>query len=364
MRPDEPKLFLYSKILEWSWDLLPDSFRNGLEQYLFYVSPAVPVHLSRSSEDGVPWYVFRAGTGVAFVSCFVVTAVWNLLNGTWSGTEPNRLYFSRDINNLLQYTFICPTIVGLSVALVCLTLTSWPRLSAASERVRAPKPIARPASLASILLFILLSAALISANYLRECLDPSIYHRVGWYVREVTSGGVRVLGGLGVYYIILNYTLLVTCLAGVFSYLSLSVACVRVGPGIADYPSMAPELSFDDIKQSLSAFTNGYLLAKLLTAALMLNTFAWRWEHPVGSLNMSGMGLGMSVLGVFFVSVPRYYVELEWFRYKTRTLQSAKTAPNQDDATSVDDLRPFSTKLWVYIVDVLLISGFITSFWW
>jgi hypothetical protein len=241
--------------------------------------------------------------------------------------------------------------------------TSYPRLSAASDRVQAPKPLARPAPIASVLLFILLSAALGTANFIRECLDPSIYHRVGWYVREVTPDGIRVLGGLGVWYVILNFTLGVVVLAGAFSYLALCVACIRVGHGLADYSPTAPELTFEELKSNLSTFTSGYLLAKLLTASLMLNSITWRWEHPVGSLNMIGMGLILSIVGVFFVSVPRYYVELEWLRYKERALQSPAATTTDGAVTRVDDLRPFGTKVWVYFADGLLISGFIVNFW-
>jgi hypothetical protein len=363
IRPDEPKLFFYAAFLEHIWDRIPNRFRKLLEQYLFQISPDVPAVLSRESESGVPWYAFRAGAGGAFIFTFVVTAIWNLFNGTWSGTEPNRLYFSRDITNLVEYAFLCPLHVGLSAALICLMFTSYQRLVATSELVRSPTPPARPAAIASVVLFILLSGAIGTANFMRECLDPTIYHRVGWYVREVMPGGVRVLGGLGVWYVILNFVLGVVVLAGAFSYLALSVACIRVGHGLADYSPAEPELAFADLKSNLSTFTNGYLLAKLLTATLMLNSITWRWEHQVGSLNVIAMGLILSVVGVFFLSVPRYYVELEWLRYRARILQNRQATAARETEMQVDDLRPFKTKVWVHLADGLLISGFIVSFW-
>jgi hypothetical protein len=69
--------------------------------------------------------------------------------------------------------------------------------------------------------------------------------------------------------------------------------------------------------------------------------------------------MALSLFGVFFVSIPRYYIELEWFRLKVRR------AKESQDFTEIrhDDLRPFNTRLIAYIVDVFLISGFIGSFW-
>ena len=359
LRKLEPKLFMYGWLLEKAWRRLPYRLRNGLDEYLFRVSPSIPARLSTTSDDGIPWYAFRAGAGVTFVLCFAVTAAWSMLDGTWSGNDPERLYFSHDLADLIEYIFICPVYVGASVALVSLAIYRWSSLSDAAGMVKAAQREGRPAAAASIILVILVLAAVITTQFIKECLNPSVYGRTAWYVDRVTADGARVLSGLGLYYAILNYSLLVACLAGGSAYLALSLACIRVGHGIA--ACSTPKLTFHELQLRLSTFTSAYLLAKLLTGALICNVFTWELQHPKHSLNMKLLGLVLSIVGVFIVSVPRYYVELEWFRYKLRCSQNASPSDSAMAAIA-EDIRPFSTKMAAHFIDTFLISGFIVSF--
>jgi hypothetical protein len=95
----------------------------------------------------------------------------------------------------------------------------------------------------------------------------------------------------------------------------------------------------------------------------MLNAYTWRWSHPQGSYNLILMGLALSFFGVIFVSIPRYYLELQWFW--------ARIAQQPDER--YEDLRswnlpfigPWDRKptLVAHVLDTLLIGGFIASFW-
>jgi len=210
-----------------------------------------------------------------------------------------------------------------------------------------------------LLLVVLVSVStFFSVNYILECLNPTIYPKVGWYISKTTENGTRILGGLGIYYTILTFILTTISIMGLLSFFPLFTSSLEIASSF-NKKSQKTELDFRKIKENLILFSNGYLIAKLLAAIYMLNAFTWKWEKPQGSFNIIIMGSILTFFGIFFISIPRYYIEYEWHKYKIE-----KYKINKDEKLlNYDDIRPFKIKLIVHFVDTIIIGSFIGSFW-
>ena len=277
--PDvDTKLLIFQKFMEWIWYRVPISVRNVIEDFLFRISPGVPVSMSNIFTEEAEKNAAIAGGVITFIFCFVGTVIWTSIDGTLYGTDPGRLYFSHDITNILNYAINIPTIIS-----------------------RTPPRI--PTMTQPLLWLIVLGIASISTSrYIAECLDPSVYSNVSWYVTHVTPSGQRIISGLGVYYTILNFVLLVICLLAMFSYLAIFSICISIGRALS---RLEPEndLSFEKLKDILKSFRKSYLITKWLIFFLMLNAFSWKLEQPHSSYNMVLLGLALSFFGVFFISI-------------------------------------------------------------
>jgi hypothetical protein len=227
-----------------------------------------------------------------------------------------------------------------------------PHLSAA-DGIRSPR---LPLGVAFFVV-IGLSAAL-TCNYIVECLNPAIYTRVFWYISRVDNEGRRIMGGLGVYYVLLTYSLFLAALSATIALVPLFAMAAEVGRRFRA-PTTNTPVCFDALRTSLSDFVSAYIVAKAFTAVLMLNAITWKWSQPHHSFNFITMGLVLSVVGIFFISVPRYYVEMEWYALSVRRAQAA----GESVPTEAGDLRSRNVRLFAHLLDTLLIGGFFTAFW-
>lgn len=277
------------------------------------------------------------------------------MNGSWHGTDPHRLYFSSDKENIINYLIICPTYVGLCSQLIVLTILGWNDITSSRDDLRPGLP---KGSLGLLFLIVIAASAAFSVNYIMECLNPAVYPKIGWWVGFVTSDGVRVLSGLGIYYAFLNFFLLIICLTGMMAFFSLFFLCLRYGDRLSQQPPNS-DITIESIRKSLEAFTESYIVLKLLVVTLMLNAYTWKYfSHPNHSLNLTALGLVLTIVGVFLVSLPRYYIELQWFKF--RVCRAA--ALNQPQSMESEDLRPFRARLIATIADSAIIGGFAFSF--
>jgi hypothetical protein len=295
------------------------------------------------------------GVLTTFVSLFVVITVWCACLGTLRGSDPGRLYFLNDFTNLINYSALCPLYVGLACALITTVIRGWSSLAdlaGPSHRINRPAlPIGLAISGAVLL------AALLTSNYIAECLNPRVFARTSWYVTAVVPAH-RIIGALGVYYAISNFSLLVIVLLAAFAFISVFTMSICAGRKLYAWNPEEP-LSFDDLTTRLTCFTKAYLIAKLLAAVLMLNAFTLKWEHPTHSWSFWAFGAAMTFFGIVFVSLPRYYIELQWFRLQVRIAQ----ASGKPEVPQNGDIRSFSTQMVVHFLDLFIIGGFVTSFW-
>jgi hypothetical protein len=243
----------------------------------------------------------------------------------------------------------------LACALITTVIHGWSGLADfAGSSHRKGRP-ALPTGLAISAAILL--AALLTSNYIAECLDPHIFARTSWYVTAVLPAH-RIIGALGVYYAITNFSLLVVVLLAAFAFISVFSMSICAGRKLYAWNPADP-LSFDDLTMRLTCFTKAYLIAKLLAAVLMLNAFTLKWEHPAHSSSFWAFGAAMTFFGIVFVSLPRYYIELQWFRLQVRIAQS----DGKPEVPQHGDIRSFRTQMVVHFLDLFIIGGFVSSFW-
>jgi hypothetical protein len=354
--PQDERLYLFAIALKVSRFPIIRNIVSLVSLVLLYISPGVPVALHDTLKRIPPRRALLPGILIGLFFCLIVTVSLSVFADTFKGNDPNRIYLSNDWPNIVNYSILCPLYIGLSAHLIALVINGWPNLT--NLPFQASKPMELPRRSISFSIFLILGLSIgFTVNYLQECINPAVYPKVGWWVDTIGASGERVLGIVGFYYTILNFTLLFICLTALASFLSMFFLCIRAGKALAnELPSSA--ITFESLRKILTQFTESYLVAKILTAILMLNAYTWKFEKPLASFNMTMMGGALAVFGVFFVSIPRYYIELEWFKYKTR-----KAIFNgEEPSLHKDDIRPFGTRVAAHIIDLFIVSGFILTF--
>jgi len=329
----------------------------GLWIVLLAISPAFPntpnsSATSRRSRAGLWW-----GAGLAFVFCFVVTLAWSRINGTFLGTDQTRIYFKHDFGNLIEYFFLCPAYVGLSVHLVALLAPNWERLSRPQGFVIKKTPRLPHAPMGFGVFLILFLSSMGTVNYIREVLDPSKFPKIGWWVDHVAPDGSRVLSSLGVYYALLNCGLLAVCVMAALAFVSLFLLCIGFGQLIAQQP-ITSRINVESIRGILSGFNEAYVVLKFLAATLVLNVYTWKWEAPRGSTNFIALNAVLLLFGLVLIRIPRYYIELEWFDFRERRAH----ARGEHESLECDDMRrSVGVKFASAAADILVLSGFAES---
>jgi hypothetical protein len=358
LHPNDEKLGAFALLTDF---LLKNSVSRTILRTIHYglfaISPSVPDTfldlVRRKSTRRAFWW----GAGLTFFFCFIVITVWSIVDGTFSGADSTRVYFSKDLTNLLEYILICPVYVGLSVQLIVLVLASYARLCRPTGLAETAA-VTLPRTSIGVSAFIVLAlSASITINYIKEVLDPRLYPKVGWWVERVTADGTRVLSPLGLYYAILNFSLLSICLTAALAFLALFFLCVRFGKMIGDQP-VTNEITFDTIKDMLSTFTSAYVVLKLLAVALVVHVYTWKMWKPETTLSFKLTTTALVIFGVFFISIPRYYIELEWFRFRVRRALALGLQVNLER----DDIRPFRVRVLSWMADGAVLSSFLFAY--
>jgi hypothetical protein len=100
--------------------------------------------------------------------------------------------------------------------------------------------------------------------------------------------------------------------------------------------------SFDVLQVKLKSFTLAYLLAKSLTATYAVNYFVWA-VSPLGrTSNLLAAQIGLTIVGVFFIAVPRHYIELKWYelwRSSGKPFEYTETRPIRQSRRIVSRCR-------------------------
>jgi hypothetical protein len=98
----------------------------------------------------------------------------------------------------------------------------------------------------------------------------------------------------------------------------------------------------------------------------MGNALVWKTSQAQHSNNLAVLGGALTLFGVVLLSIPRYYIELQWFRLRAAMPSAAESDPEYEDLRlwEVDFLGgSWKPKLVAHVLDTLMIGGFISSFW-
>lgn len=350
--PREFKVWAFAHL--WRVSELP-----GLRQVKALISlmfvelaPAVPVSLKRSMTGTAGLQAAVLGALITLLFCFVVPVVWTLAVGRFWGDQPAALLGDR--TNLFLYSVVCPLYVGLGCWLMVTAIRGWSEVNdyALELETSAARASRAPMVKRVFLVVLIFSMGLFSTSaYIRDIMNPENVSQLYWFM-DLTPTGDRTLGPLGVYYFLINFVLLMITLTSITLFMSMFVSAIDVGRSLAtkSHPSDA---GFAVLKAKLSAFTEAYILAKGLTFVYMVNFILWK-RSPLGETqNIYVALIFLTLFGVLFVSLPRYFVELQWYRYLVRSGQAG------DGDVVEHDIRPFKTYVLASILDVVLISGFV-----
>lgn len=320
------------------------------------LAPPVPVSLERSLTGFAGRRAAVLGAVVTLFFCLVVPGLWCLAIGRFSSDDPNEIFFFQDTTNLLLYAFVCPLYVALGCWILVAAITGWSTIRDLSHELDPDLGTSPGRSFVkslSLVVLILTIALFSTAMYIEDIMDPSRVPEQYWFM-ETTASGEHVLGALGVYYFLLNYSLLIVTLVSITVFMSVFVSTMDVGKALRSRRTAAG-LDVGVLRAKLAAFTEVYLLAKMLTFTYMVNFFLWQ-DSPLGATqNIYSAYIFLTLFGVFFVSFPRYFVELQWFRLLVRSGEHSA----QDDV--YDDLRPFWMRAVAAVLDTVIIGGFIVS---
>jgi len=356
--PHDPKIWAFALLYRLFEYPILRSVKHGLKLVFVQLAPEVPTSLSRSTVGQVGIRVGAVAALATLLFCFVVPAVWASMLGTFSGDDPSRMYFSRDTINLILYLVVCPLYVGLGVWLWIVVIKYSGGIRDYAINLDSQAERNRMSWLRQFLLLTVVMAVSLfaTANYIADITDPARVAVDYWFVKLMPSGD-RSIGPLGVYYFLINFVLLTITLISIMFFMSIFSAVFSVGTALQKY-EQPNRIDLGVIRLKLEAFTEAYLLGKALTFLYMLNILMWQ-SSPLGNTeNLWIAALFASLIGVVFVSLPRYFVELQWFRYRERTGQLPVDDPSQHQ-----DIRPFYVQVSATIFDTLLIGGFIMSFW-
>lgn len=354
--PKDPKVWLFAHLLQLS-------NRQGLRQmklvvrYLFVeLAPGIPVSLQRSITGTAGLQAGLLGALVTLLFCLGVPVGWTLAAGRFSSHQEGTIFLLQDIPNLILYSLVCPLYVGLGCWLAVVAINGWAEIQnyVAVLQPQRSEPLGGTSFKKLLLIVLILFIALFStANYIGDILDPANVSEQYWFM-DLTPSGDHTLGALGVYYALINFVLLVVTLVSIMLFMTIFVSVMSVGAALEarDTPS---EAEFDVLSARLAVFTEVYILAKLLTVTYMVNFYVWV-DSPLGATqNIYVAFVFLTLFGVLFVSFPRYFVELQWYRLQVR---SGRIEPDQD---IYRDIRPFPARMAATVLDTLIIGTFFLS---
>lgn len=316
------------------------------------ISPSVPVDFRRGISIAPARELFFVSYGLAFFFCFAVTAGLCLVEGTFQGTLASRRYFLQDGWNIVLYVFVCPTYVALSCSLIGLTIREWSLLADYADAKATPDTRRRSSKrLYAVFFLALLICTAFITNYMHDILNPApevaSVARLYWFMGD-TGSIPRSLNRVGYYYLVLNFALLFITLVGCACFLSLAAEVLRAGSA----NTVDKIDSFEALQVKLESFTRAYLLTKGLAAAYAVNVVVWA-VSPLGKTdNLLLAQIALTIVGVFFVAVPRQYIELKWFELWQSSKQPFEYA----------ETRSWKIKATASVLDAFFIAA-IMSVW-
>lgn len=352
--PKDPKVWIFAVLLRLS-NVAGIRQVKALVKFMFVeLAPSIPVSLKRSITGGAGLQAGLLGAFITLLFCLVVPIAWTLAIDRFSSDQAGTIFLLQDTTNLILYAVVCPLYVGLGCWLAVAVISGWSEIreyaAALDPEVVRPR---RSTSVKKLLLVVLiLSMGLFSTTtYIGDIMDPANVPQRYWFM-ELTESGEHTLGALGVYYFLINFALLMVTLISITLFMSIFVSVFAVGQAL-EAKTRPSDAELPVLEARLATFTEAYILAKWLTVTYMVNFYLWK-NSPLGATqNLYVAFVFLTLFGVLFVSFPRYFVELQWYRFLVR---SGQVHVNEDVHK---DIRPFKVRVVATILDSVIIGSFV-----
>ncbi len=305
------RIFLLKGLLVIGKPLSP--FSRAFKRIILSITPNIPNELTKTIGSPINKNFYILVYLIALFFCLIVTAALCVIEGTFIGERTEIRYFIQDGWNIFLYSFACPIYVTLGIAIINKSISHWGDLADYADEKSSPdESNRRKYRFPLVLFFALLICTGFITNYMFDVLHPSDIvakqARIYWFMADA-GNGVRALNRVGYYYVVLNFTLLFVTLLSASCFISLATEVIRAG----NAGSIDKIDTFTVLQSRLEAFTKTYLLTKGIAAAYALNIIVWAISPLGNTSNLLASQIALSIVGVFFVAIPRQYIELKWY---------------------------------------------------
>jgi hypothetical protein len=320
--------------------------RYGMFRLLLTLSPVMPVTLTRGIGPHSRGGIFVWAGLIAFTMALLVNVLINHLNGTLRGHDPAVVYFLDDIVNLILYSAVVPAYVGCAAVIISLYLEKHAEISERARDLGRVTSFSRRQRFPVFILLTLCIGSLFTYGYIRDVLGNMDAEQVFWFAEAIGNDRI-VLNGAGIYYVLLNFMLLTLLVIAAFCFFSMFFEAFNVGMslGALQGPGTA---EFSSVETTLLAYGQAYLWAKIICLILCLNIVVWSFSPLSETDNYAISIVVVGLLGLFFVSFPRYYIEIMWRSFLIRSGAVAQYA-------DFPDVRPNRDRVVVQVADYLLV---------
>jgi hypothetical protein len=286
-----------------------------LSKLLINLAPNLPESIELHRKKNEELRLFLVSYILLVLTLFVVHVCWTIAEGTFHGTNPNIYYFTQDIPNIFNYLFIVPLYVSFSCLLISRSFSSFQKMNdGVPKTVQSQLLVQYPqASLFLVAAICVFLSTLLTIRYMNELIDPQIYAKQYWFITHTLADGQRLLSSISMYYMIMPFVLFFFGIFTIFVYFSMMLMTISIGSKI---PQIDRFTDMGDIRHFFKDFLRINLYAEIIVAAFMLNAFSWDRQQPANSFLFIAFIFALWCFGAFIISIPRYYIEIEWHKYQ------------------------------------------------
>ena len=338
--------------------MLPATVRRMLKTVLFQASPNVPVSLLTVFRRGDRIRLFLTGYVATLAICFGGVVLTTHIDGTLVGANTVLMYFLNDSVDLWNYALICPCYVGFDLLLLATVVWELPDAFAFIHKLgnKGDSVGIDGRWFGAVVGLTVAASALFVAKFVDDTRNPALLAKDPWWcVPGALWQGRRVLNLSGIYYSLINFGLCVITLLALIAFLRAIATAISIGDAI-EAQSLTDELTFEKLKAGASSVTIAYCLGKILVFLYMVNALNWHRLQQAGSINLLALFGALAVTGIWFVSFPRYFIELRWYEFKKKRA-CALGEPCRD--TAYEDIRGKYTAWLAGFLDSVLVGGFV-----
>jgi hypothetical protein len=354
--PSEKVPWLYFHFFNLYKSIVPIEIKSIVRRIFINIALELPEAPRKKQRGTNIKNTFLWGYVFGFFFAFVVHGIWSYKLGTFTGSDSSIYYFLDDIPDLINFTLIVPAYVGVGSSTISISLDRFAALKKKAESSIGKGKILDFTRDSKFVILIILSISFFATiNYLAEIMDKEVYEQRFWYL-DVAQSGERMINALGIYHSLYTFTLFVFSFFVIAFLISIFVIAIIFGDTLENRQDIA-SIDIQKLRNELGHFSLLSILAKTMAAIYMINSFTWKWQNPTASINFQLFIFALMFLGIFVISIPRYYIETQWYKAKVISIYSDVS----EEVIEYDNLleRRFGIISW--ILDATIFSLFLST---